>query len=568
MTAGTQPLTDDAGDGTPPEFTMPGLLDAVTGRYPDRYAVVQGSRRVTYADLADRSTRLARYLTDRGLGVHTERDRLAGHQIGQDLLAQYLHNSPEYLEGLVGACRGRLAPFNVNYRYVAEELRYLFTDAAPKVIQYHARFAPLLAEVLPDIPPVAVLLQVADDSGQALLPGAVDYEQALASVPAALDVTPCPDDVVVLYTGGTTGRPKGVLWRQADAAVVMGGVRNHREGNREWTSPAEKLAAMSETPSAVLPLPPFMHGVGQSSALQTLFDGNTVVIPENTTRFDPGAVFELVERHDVAVLTMVGDAFARPLVEELDHRPREYPGVRMVFSSGAALSARHKERLAVAFPTAKIWETVGSSEVGVQGVSAGGRVSAAGRPTFSRRPTAHVVSEDLTRLLEPGHERVGWLATGGRIPLGYLHDEAKTRRTFPLVEGRRMCVPGDRARLLPDDVIEFLGRDSVTINSGGEKIFAEEVEAAVVSHPDVVDAVVCGRPSERWGSEVVALVALRDGAEADPAALVAHCAGSLARYKLPKVVQFVPEIPRTAAGKADYRWAQQTAQADTPTRSA
>jgi fatty-acyl-CoA synthase len=309
--------------------------------------------------------------------------------------------------------------------------------------------------------------------------------------------------------------------------------------------------------------------VAQSSAMQTLFDGNTVVIPERVRSFDPAHVLDTIDAEDVTVVTMVGDAFARPIVDELDRHPRTFPGVRLVFSSGAALSGRHKQRLQAAFPSAKVCETVGSSEVGVQGVSVGAGTPDAtdeepGRPTFTRRASCHVVSEDLSRILEPGHDGTGWLATGGRIPLGYLHDEDKTRRTFPIVQGRRLCVPGDRARLLPDEVIEFLGRDSVTINSGGEKIFGEEVEAAVKAHPAVVDAVVCGRPSERWGAEVVALVALRDGFELDATGLVEHCADRLARYKLPKAVVFVPRIPRSAAGKADYRWAAATAATDTP----
>ena len=547
---------------TPAEFTMSALLDSVVERVPDRHAIIQGSRRTTYLELRDRSIRLARLLADRGLGIHRERQHLAGHQSGQDLFAQYLYNSTEYLEGMFGAWRGRLAPFNVNYRYVARELRDQFVDAAPRAIQYHACFAPVLAEVLPEIPPVAVLLQVADGSGQDLLPGAVDYEQALANVPPEVGTDPCPDDLYVLYTGGTTGNPKGVLWRQADAAVTMGGVRNHLAGDREWRSLQEKAASISTQPTRVLPLPPFMHGVGQASALQTLLDGNTVVIPEQVRSFDAAHVLDTITREDVAVISMVGDAFARAIVDELDCQPRTFPGVRLVFSSGAALSAHRKMRLQEIFPSAKICETVGSSEVGVQGLSVGfGSSDAGARPTFTRRASCHVVSEDLSHILEPGHAGLGWLASEGRIPLGYLNDEERTRRTFPTVQGRRLCVPGDRARLLPGEVIEFFGRDSVTINSGGEKIFAEEVEAAVKSHPAVLDAVVCGRPSERWGAEVVALVALRDQSELGTANLIEHCAKRLARYKLPKAVLFVPRIPRSAAGKADYRWAVATAAA-------
>lgn len=552
------------------EFTMSGLVGAVAARVPDRPAIVQGSLRRTYAELVDRSTRLARYLTDRGLRLHRERSGLGGHEAGQDLVAQYLYNCPEYLEGLLGCYRGRLAPFNVNYRYVADELRYLFTDAAPKAVQYHASFAPLLAEILPAVPSVEVLLQVDDGSGHDLLPGAVHYEEALASVEPQVDTVPSPDDLYLLYTGGTTGMPKGVLWRQADAMVALMSLRNRRDGDREWHSVEEKLSAIPPREHRVLPLAPYMHGAAQWGALQTLFDGNTLVIMDEVRTFDAANAVETLARHDVTTFTMVGDAFARPLADELERNPRDLPSVRYLLSGGAALSTVHKERLARAIPSMTIVETMGSSETGVQGRVSGTGPSGGGRPLFVREPTTYVVSEDMTKILEPGHDGTGWVATGGRIPLGYLGDAAKTERTYPVVEGMRLSVPGDRARLLPAEdllagsssgaaLVELLGRDAVTINSGGEKIFGEEVEAAVKSHPAVADTIVCGRPSEKWGAEVVALVSLRQGAELSGEALVEHCSNHIARYKLPKMVIFIDEIPRSASGKADYKWAARRA---------
>ncbi len=547
-----------------PEFNISVIIEAVAERLPDRLAVIYGDRKIDYAGFVDRSRRLARYLADRGLGCHRERAELAGHEVGQDLLAQYLYNGPEYLEGLVGSFRSRVAPFNVNYRYVADELRYLLRDGRPRAIQYHAAFAPTLAEVLPDIPPVDVLLQVDDGSGHPLLSGAVDYEQALASVPATapgvVDTealpAPTPDDLYILYTGGTTGMPKGVLWRQADALVSVLGLRDRRTG-REWTSLADKLGALSSRVQRVMPLAPYMHGAAQWGALQALVDGNTVVIPDEVRRFDPADALDAISRHGVTVITMVGDAFGRPLADELEVHPRELPSLRILISGGAALSVVQKRRLMAAVPRLAITETIGSSESGAQGRLHGLGTSAAshGRPTFVAEGGTRVISEDMTTVLESGHSGTGWLATGGRVPLGYLGDPEKTERTFPVVAGDRLIVPGDRARLLPDGQIELLGRDAVTINSGGEKVFAEEVEEAVKAHPDVVDAVVCGRPSERWGAEVVALVQRRDGAEVDGGGIVTFCTQQIARYKLPKAVIFVDRVRRSATGKVDYRWA-------------
>jgi fatty-acyl-CoA synthase len=546
------------------EFNIATVVEAIAERVPDRPALIQGDTVRTYAELVDRSRRLARYLADAGLGCHRERDGLAGHESGQDLFAQYLYNCPEYLEGMLGGYRARVAPFNVNYRYVADELRYLLRNAAPRAIQYHACFAPSLAEVLSEAPEGVLLLQVADGSGEPLLPGAVDYEQALASVPPEIDTEPSPDDLYVLYTGGTTGMPKGVLWRQADALVSLLSTRNKKTG-QEWASLEEKLAVLPARPQRVMPLAPYMHGAAQWGALQSLTEGNTLVISDDG-RFDPAGAVDVIARHRVTVITMVGDAFGRPLADELEARPRELPDLRLMLSGGAALNPLHKQRLMTAVPTLTITETIGSSETGVQGRLTGSGSPGAGRPRFAREGSALVLSDDMTTALAPGHDGTGWLATRGRVPLGYLDDPEKTARTFPVLDGERLSVPGDRARLLADGQVELLGRDSVTINSGGEKVFAEEVEEAVKAHPGVADAVVCGRPSEKWGAEVVALVQPHPGATLGAPELVEFCAGRIARYKLPKAVIFVDEVLRSPSGKADYKWAlelaQKTAQAD------
>jgi fatty-acyl-CoA synthase len=281
-----------------------------------------------------------------------------------------------------------------------------------------------------------------------------------------------------------------------------------------------------------------------------------VVIPRKVRGFDPDDTWDCAARHEVTTLTIVGDAFGRPLADAIEARPRELPALRYLFSGGAALNAVHKRRLVAAIGHLQVFETVGSSETGTQGRAEGAGAEHPGPPAFARAASTVVISEDMTRILPPGHDGTGWLATAGRVPLGYLGDEAKTARTFPVVERVRLSVPGDRARLLAGDLVELLGRDSRTINTGGEKVFAEEVEAAVKTHPDVADAVVCGRPSATWGTEVVALVQVRLGADLDAAEVIAGCAARIARYKLPKAVIFVEQVRRTATDKPDYRWAE------------
>lgn len=538
------------------ELNFANVAAAVARTVPDREALVQGTRRFSHRDLADRAGRLAAFLENQGLGCYAERERLRGHEIGQDRVAQYLHNGPEYLEGMFGAYRARAAPFNINYRYARDELRYLLADAAPRAIQYHARYAPALDDALTDDARNGlVLLQVDDGSGEALLPGAVDYEDALASSTPTAAAKPSPDDVYLLYTGGTTGMPKGVLWRQADIAVAACGLINKR-ADREWDSLDELVATLpNRSRTVVLTCGPLIHGAAQWGALHALCTGGCVVFPPDARGFDAGAIWDTVDRESVTQLAIVGDAFARELVDALERAPRDLPELRYLISGGAPLQPGYKRRLIELLPSLTVLETIGSSETGVQGRSfaTGAR---SGARTFQPDERTMVVAEDRAGFLDPGHTGIGWLGSRGRVPLGYLGDERKTEQTFPVVDGVRVSLPGDRVRLLADGTVELLGRDAMTINSGGEKIFAEEVEAALKAHPSVADAAVCGRPSARWGSEVVAIVAPRNGIALDTDAITATCAEHLARYKLPKDYIIVERVRRTAAGKVDYAWAQ------------
>jgi fatty-acyl-CoA synthase len=533
------------------QFSVAEVHEAIAASRPDAECLVFRERRFTWAEVTDRTRRLANHLLAAGLGCQTERDRLQGHESGQDHLAIYLHNGNEYLESMLGAFKARVAPFNVNYRYVAEELRYLLNDSRASAAVVHSRFAPTLAEVLDDVPTMRVILQVPDDSGHPLLPGAVWYEDALAAAsPAKPDVRWSPDDLYILYTGGTTGMPKGVLWRNGDANVECFG------GSRAGT--IDEVVAEAGGGLLALLAPPFMHGAGHWMSFRTWNMGGTVFVQSVPERLDPTDVWGLIEREQLNFLLIVGDAFGRPLLDGLAHHDYDLSSLTVLLSGGAPLSAPLKDEFIARLPTLMIVDGLGSSEAGGQlsHVSAG---SGATTGTFPIAPGNHVLSADLDRELPAGDPELGWLAKSGPLALGYLGDPDKTARTYPVIDGVRYAVPGDRARLRKDGMIELHGRDSVTINSGGEKIFAEEVEAAVKAHPSVYDCVVAGRPSERWGNEVVAVVQLRNGHQPDEEALLHEAERHIARYKLPKAFVFVDEVVRSPSGKADYRWAKAVA---------
>ena len=536
----------------PGDCSIGDIHEAIAASRPDALCLVFRDRRLTWAEVTDRTRRLANHFIAQGLGCHVERDQLTGSESGQDHLAIYLHNGNEYLESMLGAFKARIAPLNVNYRYVAEELRYLLDDSRATAIVIHSQFAPTLAEVLADVPSLRVIVQVPDGSGNALLPGAVWYEDALAAAsPSKPAVQASGADLYILYTGGTTGMPKGVLWRNADAEVECFG------GSRTATTP-EEFAAEAVAGLQALLAPPFMHGAGHWMAFRTWNMGGTVFVQDSPDRLDPVDIWSLVERERLNFLLIVGDAFGRPLLDELDTNTYDLSSLTVILSGGAPLSANLKEEFIRHLPTTMIVDGLGSSEAGGQmsQVSAGATATTG---TFPISEGNHVLSSDLDRELAAGEDELGWLAKSGRLALGYLGDPDKTARTYPVIDGVRYAVPGDRAKLRTDGLVELHGRDSVTINSGGEKIFAEEVEAAVKAHDAVYDCVVAGRPSERWGSEVVAVVRIREGHDASTADLLAEAELHIARYKLPKAFVFVDEIVRSPSGKADYRWAKQVA---------
>ncbi|HEY3844738.1 MAG TPA: acyl-CoA synthetase [Acidimicrobiales bacterium] len=555
--------TETSNQETAAQFNLARAFDTLVETLADRECIVWRDRRLTYAQVAGRANRLASYLHAQGLGPRREREGLPGHESGQDHVALALYNGNEYLEGMLGSYRARVAPFNVNYRYVGEELRYLLNDATARAIVYHASLAPILGEVLPtlDSPP-EVLLHVDDESGNPLLPGAVRYEEALAGAsPAGPPVEPSPDDLYILYTGGTTGMPKGVLWRQHD--IFMAAMGGRKVGTWEIVTSYENLTERlgDSFPLKLMVLPPLMHGAAQWASFMLMAQGATLVFPDDPRRVDPDDVWRTVEREKVNSMTIVGDAVLRPLIMQLDRADYDLSSFFAVGNGGAALTPAVRELALARLPKLMISDSGGSSETGAQMFVVRSDENKAGN--FLPGPGTVVVDEAFTRVLAPGHEGNGWLAQTGWIPLGYLGDAEKTARTFPVIDGVRYSIPGDRARHLAGGEIELLGRDSVTINSGGEKIFVEEVERAIAGHPAVADVVVTGRPSERWGQEVVAVVQLAEGATADGASIVDHASAHIARYKLPKDVIFVESIQRSPSGKADYRWAADQAVAAT-----
>ncbi|NKY42600.1 AMP-binding protein [Nocardia cerradoensis] len=540
------------------------LFAGIAAAAPERDCIVFRDRRLSYRDVAGRVNRLANLLLSHGITIHRQRADLRPWESGQDHVALYLYNGNEYLEGMLGAATARAASLNVNYRYVEAELSYLLNDSAPRAIVYHARFAPTLGAVLGSLrEPPALLLQVADESGNALLPGALDYEDALsASSAEAPETAPEADDLYMVYTGGTTGMPKGTLWTQA--AILESALAAFLpEGFFEVPSLAAGVdLAVGSDRRVVLPLPPLMHAAAQWLAMAGILTGGAVVFPDVVDRLDPASVWRVIDGEGVQLMNLVGNSFATPLCDEFERGGHHGRSLQMIGTGGAVASASVKDRILRLLPHVAIADVAGSSETGSQLTNVSTSAAPAVSGVFSAAAGSCVVDEDRTRILEPGDPETGWLGRHGAIPLGYLGDRDKTERTFPVIAGRRVALPGDRARHRADGTIELLGRDSVTINSGGEKIFAEEVEEALIVHPAVADVVVVGRPSERWGSEVVAVVQVLPGFDPTDEELLADAAERLARYKLPKAVVRVGSVVRSPAGKADYRWAAEIATQD------
>jgi fatty-acyl-CoA synthase len=528
------------------EFNLADLWEAIADAIPDQEAMVCGERRLTYAAADERATRLAHHLATAGIG--------AG-----DHVALFLYNGTEYLEVMLAAFKLRAVPVNVNYRYGEEELRYLLADADARAIVFHRELAPIVDAVRDDLPLLHTFVELADESDAPSLVDAVDYDDALAAASPMRDFPPrSADDLYVLYTGGTTGMPKGVMWRAED--VFFGAFGGGHLGDVPISAP-EEIRGAADRHRRVLPVCPFMHGTAHWMAFATLYGGGTVVIdPER--HFDPERVWRLVERERVTFLVVVGDAFARPLVEVFDHLdpPFDAPALTVVLSGGAVLSSSVKAAWVERLPGTLLIDGFGASETGGQGQS----VSAPGAgietvPRFRVNDQTCVVDDEF-RPVAPGV--VGRLARSGHVPLGYYKDPARTAVTFPVIDGVRWAVPGDHARVEDDGTITVLGRGSVSINTGGEKVYPEEVESLLKSHPAVFDAVVVGIPDQRWGEQVAAVVHARRDSTPTLEELASHVRAHLAAYKAPRHLVLVDAIERSPSGKPDYRWAREVARGE------
>jgi len=527
------------------EFNIADLFESVVDAVPDRVALVCGDRRLTYRQLEERSNRAAHALGARGIG--------AGDHVGL-----YLQNGTEYVELMLGCFKLRAVPINVNFRYGAGELSYLCRDAEVKGLAFQRAAAPRVEEVAPGLPDLRFHLLVEDGSAIAsTLPEASDYEAALSAASPKREFAPrSGDDLYVIYTGGTTGMPKGVMWRHEDAffSCLMGA----NPMGPPCTRPEEVAEKAREKPSlGIMTAAPLIHGAAQLGTLIAFMQGAKAIL---TPRFDPELIWRTVEREKAMTLSLVGDAMARPLAEALAAPGADCDASSLLIlsSAGAILSQSVKDALRARLPRLTILDNYGASETGSQGMDAGG-VTPEGGIRFRMNERTAILDEQL-RPIPPGSGRVGRVALRRHVPLGYFNDPEKTSRTFVTVDGERWVIPGDLARPEADGTCILLGRGSQCINSGGEKIFPEEVEGAVKDHPAVFDALVVGVPDERWGERVTAVVELRPGATAPGLEeLATHCRHRIAGYKVPRAVHVVAEIRRSPAGKADYPWAKRVA---------
>jgi len=527
-------------------WTIADIWEAIAQSQPDQAAQVQADRVLTWADFDARSDALAAHFIEKGLG----------HQAK---VAAYLYNGPEYLEAYFAAFKGGFAPVNTNYRYGPEEVRYLFDNADAEAVVFHAGFTELLEKIRPVLPKVKCWVAVAEP-GHPVPAWAEDYGTIVAKVPAKRPVKGpwgrSGDDLLLLYTGGTTGMPKGVMWRQDDLFQVLGAGGNAAMGIPPVTS-IEELVERIHGPEHLKPTmivaAPLMHGTGQFSSFIAFNAGGTVaVLPSR--KFNAIELWNEVERLKATNIVIVGLAFSTPMLEALDSNPGKWDlsSVRSMSSSGSMWSYENKKGLLGHIPQAMIADSFGSSEAVGLGASASAAGMEAQTAAFMLGPNTAVFREDGTRV-EPGSGERGLVAVSGFLPVGYYKDEEKTAKTFKVIEGVRWSIPGDWAEVNTDGTLKLLGRGSVCINTGGEKVFPEEVEEALKRHPTVRDAVVVGVPDPRFGERICAVVEPEAGASPTLPELSSHVHAQLAGYKAPRELVVVDSIGRAPNGKVDYK---------------
>ena len=515
------------------------MWEAAADQLPDAPAIVQGDRRLSWAEVDRRADGVAAWLL--ALGVAE-----------QDKVAQYLYNCPEYLESMFGAYKAGLVPVNTNYRYGDDELVYLWDNADAIAVAFHGSFAERIEGLRARLPGVRGWLWVDDGSGPC--PDWADRYEEVAGLAPERQRAPWGrdgDHLYLLYTGGTTGMPKGVMWRQDDLIMTMSG----QLGASMPDEPDYALVRdMRAAPGPVaLPACPLMHGTGALVSMSTLSQGGSVVLLAGRA-YDPEELLDTVDREKANIVVIVGDAFAKPMLRALDAEPGRWDlsSVLAITSSGVMWSEETKQGLLRHHEAMLLMDAFSSSEALGMGTSISGGGNAAKTAKFQLGPNAVVITDD-GRFAEPGSGDIGMVGVGGRLPLGYYKDDTKTAATFRTIAGRRYSIPGDYATIEADGAIRLLGRGSVCINTGGEKVFPEEVEEALKTHQSVRDAVVVGVPDEKWGEAIAALVEAAPGQEPLEAALVAHVKQRLSPFKAPKRVLFVDTVGRAANGKVDYK---------------
>jgi len=535
------------------EFNLADLFEKAAERHPLEECLVANGVRRTYGEMEARANRLAHDLAAAGVGP--------GDHVGI-----YALNRVEWVETLWAVFKIRAVWININYRYVEEELRYIFENADLKALVFDRQFAAQVAAVR-EVMPAAAPLYIIEDGSETDLGGleARPFEEAMAAGSPERDFGPrSGDDHYILYTGGTTGMPKGVVWRHEDVFFALGGGIDTQSG---WKASApEEMIERRDTPGAqvTFSIAPLMHGATQWSVMSRSFVGHKNVLIE---QFDPAKIWKLVEEEAVQSLMITGDAMGRPLVEALDGEAAKFntETLFLVVSTAAVFSPTVKDDFFRHFPNLLIVDGVGASEAGNNGIllcTRGQTTMVGGGPTFKPSEGTVVLDEDLEPM-SPGTGKTGKIARTGHIPIEYYKDPVKSAEVFfTAPNGKRYSMPGDFAQVEADGSITLLGRGSVSINSGGEKIYPEEVEQALKSHPDVFDAVVIGVADERWGSRVAAVVQARPGSSPELASLKEHCRKHIAGYKLPRQLTLVETIVRSPAGKPDYRWAKEIASAD------
>ncbi|MCX4093687.1 acyl-CoA synthetase [Nocardia sp. alder85J] len=515
---------------------------------PDRIAVIADDRRVTFRELDRRANQLAHHLAAAGIG----RDAHVGFQ---------MHNGVETMETLLACFKLRAVPININYRYGPEELRYVYDNADLTALVHHRCYAAAVDAVRPLVPGLRHTLVVEDDQGGAGLPsGSQPYESAFENASPERDFEPrSGDDRFMMYTGGTTGLPKGVIWRQEDMWRVLGGGIDFYTGVPVEDEYQQSRNGSGNDPWLWFVLPPLIHAAAMMPTFAALWAGSGVVFEP---RFAPRRVWQVVSEVRPQVMVITGDAMARPLIDALRAEPVDTSSLLSVGSGAALLSQPVKNAMLELLPQAMLTDSIGSSETGFGGIGFAQKDDDPGRGPRVNIGRGALVVDDEGRPVEPGEE--GWVAKTGNVPIGYYKDPARSATLFRTVDGARMVVTDDRARVEPDGAITLLGRGNMVINTGGEKVFTEEVEAVVKAHPAVYDAVVIGVPHDRWGEQVAAVVALAGAESLDYADLARHVRGHLAGYKLPRRVWVVDVVGRTPSGKPDYRWAKDHAAGRAP----